>query len=71
MMVVSYADFSADMDRYLSEASNYGLKILPCNKKHRKLSKHEKFIQIIDAASGIISSNIDIEKAKAEAILKI
>lgn len=32
MIVVSYADFSADMNKYLSEASTYGLKILPQKK---------------------------------------
>ena len=71
MMVVSYADFSADMNRYLSEASTYGLKILPQKKERRKSRKHERFVQAVDAASGIIPSDIDIEKAKTEAILKI
>ena len=71
MIVVSYADFSADMNRYLSEASTYGLKILPQKKERRKSSKHKKFVQVINAASGIIPSDIDVDKAKAEAILKI
>lgn len=70
MIVVSYADFSADMNKYLSEASTYGLKILPQKKERRKSSKHEKFVQAIDAASGIIPSDIDVDKAKTEAILK-
>lgn len=71
MMVVSYADFSADMNRYLSEASTYGLKILPQKKERRKSKKHERFVQAVDAASGIFPTDIDIEKAKTEAILKI
>lgn len=37
MIVVSYADFSADMNKYLSEASTYGLKILP-QKKTKKIT---------------------------------
>lgn len=71
MIVVSYADFSADMNRYLSEASTYGLKILPQKKERRKSSKHEKFVQALDAASGIIPSDIDVDTLKSEAILKI
>ncbi len=71
MIVVSYADFSADMNKYLSEASTYGLKILPQKKERRRSKKQEKFIHAIDSASGIIPADIDIEKAKSEAILKI
>lgn len=70
MIVVSYTDFSADMNKYLSEASTYGLKILP-QKKRRKSRKQEKFVQAVDAASGIIPSDIDVDKAKTESILKI
>ena len=66
MIVVSYADFSADMNKYLSEASTYGSK-----KKRRKSRKQEKFVQAVDAASGIIPSDIDVDKAKTESILKI
>lgn len=71
MMVVSYADFSADMNKYLSEASTYGLKILPQKKERKKSTKHERFVQALDAASGVIPADIDVEKAKSEAILKI
>ena len=60
MIVVSYADFSADMNKYL-----------PQKKERRKSRKHEKFVQAIDAASGIIPSDIDVDKAKTESILKI
>lgn len=38
MIVVSYADFSADMNKYLSEASTYGLKILPQKKRTKKIT---------------------------------
>ena len=54
------------MNKYLSEASAYGLKILPQKKERRKSRKHEKFVQAIDAASGIIPSDIDVDKAKTE-----
>ena len=71
MMVVSYADFSANMNKYLSEASTYGLKILPKKKERKKSEKHLKFVQTIENASGIIPADTDIEKEKTEAILKI
>lgn len=71
MIVVSYADFSADMNKYLSEASTYGLKILPEKKDRKQSSKHNRFVQAIDAVSGIIPSDVDVDKTKTEAILKI
>ena len=70
MMVVSYTDFSADMDKYLSAASKTGLKILPQKKERRKSARHLKFVQTIEAASGILPADIDVEKTKAESILK-
>lgn len=36
--------------------------------KSRKRYKHLKFVQTINEAVGIISSDIDVEKAKTEAI---
>ena len=33
MIVVSYNDFSEDMNKYLAQASSYGLKILPQKKE--------------------------------------
>ena len=36
--------------------------------KSRKRCKHLKFVQTINEAVGIISSDIDVEKAKTEAI---
>lgn len=68
MLVVSYSDFSANMNKYLSTASVSGLKILPQKKKS---SRQLKFIQAIEAASGILSPSVDIEKEKTEAILKV
>ena len=69
MLVVSYADFSANMNKYLPTASVSGLKILP-QKKEKKTSRQLKFMHAIEAASGILPSDIDIEKEKTEAILK-
>ena len=69
MLVVSYSDFSANMNKYLPTASVSGLKILP-QKKEKKVSRHLKFKKTIEAASGILPSDIDIEKEKTEAILK-
>lgn len=70
MLVVSYSDFSANMNKYLSTASVSGLKILP-QKKEKKNSRHLKFMQAVEAASGVLPSDIDIEKEKTEAILKV
>ena len=38
MLVVSYDDFSENMNKYLAQASSYGLKILP-QKKEKRTSK--------------------------------
>ena len=70
MLVVSYNDFSENMNKYLAEASSYGLKILPQKKEKRKSSRTSKFLNIIQAATGILPSDLDIEKEKTEAILK-
>ncbi len=69
MIVVSYADFSANINKYLPAASTSGLKILP-QKKDGKYSRHLKFMQAIETASGILPSDIDVESEKTEAILK-
>ena len=71
MLVVSYNDFSADMNKYLAAASSSGLKILPQKKEKKKSSRYIKFAQVIEAATGIIPANVDVDKEKAEAILKI
>lgn len=70
MKVVSYTDFSANMNEYLSAASSFGLKILPQKKDHKKSSRHSKFIKTLNAASGILPNDLDIDKAKIESILK-
>ncbi|MBQ3641411.1 hypothetical protein II906_05765 [bacterium] len=70
MLVVSYSDFAANMNKYLPAASVSGLKILP-QKKEKKNSRHLKFMQAVEAASGVLPSDIDIEKEKTEAILKV
>ena len=36
----------------------------------KKLSKKQRLINTIDAATGIISSDVDIDKAKTEVVLK-
>jgi hypothetical protein len=70
MIVVSYNDFSEDMNKYLAQASSYGLKILPKKKEKRKSARTLKLLKSIEAATGILPSHIDIEKEKTEAILK-
>ena len=70
MIVVSYNDFSEDMNKYLAQASSYGLKILPQKKEKRKSARTLKLLKSIEAATGILPSDIDIEKEKTEAILK-
>ena len=70
MLVVDYSDFSANINKYLEAAAVSGLKILP-QKKEKKLSaRQRKFAKAIEAASGIIPQNADLDEAKTEAILK-
>ena len=70
MIVVSYADFYSNPALYKEKAENYGLKILPRKKEKRKSSRTLKLLHTIEAATGILPSNLDIEKEKSEAILK-
>ena len=71
MIVINYSDFSANMGKYLKEAEISGIKILP-RKKEKKLSaRQRKFAKAIEAASGIIPLELDLEKSKEEAILKV
>ena len=70
MLVVSYDDFSENMNKYLAQASSCGLKILPQKKEKRKSFKTLSFESVIDAATGIIPSDIDIDDEKTKAILK-
>ena len=70
MLVVSYNDFSENMNKYLAEASSYGLKILPSKKEKKKSQKTLKFINTMESVVGILPSDIDIDKEKTEAILK-
>ena len=70
MIVVSYNDFSENMNKYLAQASSCGLKILPQKKEKRQSARTLKLLKSIEAATGILPSDIDIEKEKTEAILK-
>ena len=70
MIVVSYNDFSENMNKYLAQASSCGLKILPQKKGKKKSARTLKLLKSIEAATGILPSDIDIEKEKTEAILK-
>lgn len=71
MLVVSYADFYSNPAFYKEKAENYGLKILPRKKEKQKSSRTLQFLHTIEAATGIIPASLDIEKAKAEALLKV
>lgn len=71
MLVVSYDDFSENMNKYLAQASSFGLKILPQKKQKRKSSKALRFTRVIDAATGILPTDIDVDDEKTKAILKI
>ena len=71
MLVVSYDDFSENMNKYLAQASSFGLKILPQKKEKRKETRTSKFLKTIQAATGILPLDLDIEKEKTEAILKV
>ena len=70
MIVVSYNDFSENMNKYLAQASSFGLKILPQKKEKIKSSRTLKFLNKIESVTGILPADIDIEKEKTEAILK-
>lgn len=70
MIVVSYNDFSENMNKYLAQVPSYGLKILPQKKDNNRLSRKQKFLKTIEAAVGILPIDMDIEKEKTEAILK-
>ena len=70
MLVVSYNDFSENMNKYLAEASSYGLKILPHKKEKKKSLRTLKFINAMESVTGILPPDVDIDKAKNEAILK-
>ena len=71
MLVIGYSDFSANMNKYLETAAVSGLKILPRKKEKKLSSRQRKFAQTIEAASGVIPLDVDFDKAKTEAILKI
>ena len=43
MLVVSYDDFSENMNKYLAQASSYGLKILPQKKEKRRFFNVRRF----------------------------
>lgn len=70
MIVVSYADFYANPALYREKAEHCGLKILPRKKEKQKSPRTLKLLHTIEAATGIIPANLDIDKAKSEAILK-
>lgn len=62
MIVVSYSDFFANPDKFKDCASRYGLKVLP-QKKQKKLSlRIQKKLDSLNAAAGLIPSEIDAEK---------
>ena len=62
MIVVSYSDFFANPAKFKDSASRYGLKVLP-QKKQKKVSRRiQKKLDSLDAAVGLIPSEIDAEK---------
>ncbi len=70
MLVISYSDFSSDMNKYIKMASLSGLKILPEKTVAKRNSRQKKFLHDLEAVSGILPSDIDFDSAKTEAILK-
>lgn len=66
MIVVSYSDFFADPVKFKDSASQYGLKILPQAKKKKFSRRIQKRIDSLNAAAGIIPSDIDAEKILTE-----
>ncbi len=70
MVVVKYSEFFENMNKYLSAASSCGLKILPQKKERAKSKSHLRFMRAIEAASGVLPSELDFDKEKTGAILK-
>lgn len=62
MIVVSYSDFFENPAKFKDTASRYGLKVLP-QKKQKKVSRRiQKKLDSLNAAIGLIPSEIDSEK---------
>lgn len=65
MIVVSYSDFFENPAKFKDTASRYGLKVLP-QEKQKKISRRiQKKLDSLNAAAGLIPSEIDAEKILA------
>lgn len=69
MIVISYADFASNTQKYLDAAKFSGLKVKP-EKKASLSRKQQKMLADLDAITGIVPSNIDFDEIKTEEILK-
>ena len=65
MIVVSYSDFFANPDKFKNSASRYGLKVLPQEKQKKVSRRIQKELDSLNAAAGMIPSEIDAEKILA------
>ncbi len=70
MFVVSYADFFSNPSLYKEKAENYGLKILPQKKVKKPSRGIQKKLDALDAAIGILPSDIDENHIKTERLAR-
>ncbi len=68
MIVVNYADFVSNSQKYVNLAKVQGLKI-KAEKKSKHSRKQQRLLDSLDAVTGILPSDIDFEAAKQEEIL--
>lgn len=71
MLVVTYSDFSKNMNSYLETAKMSGIKILPAKKSFSffKRRRAEKLQKSIAEVTGIVPEDEDCTKLKEEALL--
>lgn len=69
MIVVNYADFVSNSQKYVNLAKVQGLKI-KAEKKSKFSRKQQKLLDSLESVTGILPSDVDFEKAKYEEILK-
>lgn len=69
MIVVNYADFVSNSQKYVNLAKVQGLKI-KAEKKSKLSRKQQKLLDSLESVTGILPFDVDFEKAKYEEILK-
>lgn len=68
MIVVNYADFVSNSQKYVDLAKVRGLKI-KAEKKSKLSRKQQRMLDSLEAVTGILPSDVDFDAAKHEEIL--